>query len=136
MNIALIEQNTPTKGVIYAPALKLLYFAEAKSGSFKQEFHQKLQESAPQRIYSQIADPSQPLSLVESRSHGSKALENYIQERKLTISSRVASGSSLKICRLRRVRRIYTHEWPQQWNGMQQLEMLLSLLWQTKNTHI
>lgn len=98
VNIALIEQNTPTKGVIYAPALKLLYFAEAESGSFKQEFPQKLQESTPQRIYSQIADPSQPLSLVESRSHGSEALENYIQDRKLTISSRVASGSSLKIC--------------------------------------
>ena len=37
VNIALIEHNVPTKGVVYAPALNLLYFAEAESGSFKQE---------------------------------------------------------------------------------------------------
>lgn len=122
VNIALLEHNVPTKGVVYAPALNLLYFAEAESGSFKQEFKQELKldltqnsnpnskqdstqdvskdtkKSTPIQLFSVKADPKQPLRLVESRSHGSEALENYIREHNLQISSRVASGSSLKIC--------------------------------------
>ena len=122
VNIALIEHNVPTKGVVYAPALNLLYFAEAESGSFKQELKQELKleltqnsnpnskqdttqdstqdtkKSTPIQLQSVKADPKQPLRLVESRSHGSEALENYIRENNLQISSRVASGSSLKIC--------------------------------------
>lgn len=98
VNIALIEQNIPTKGVIYVPALNLLYFAEAESGSFKQKVHEKSETNIPQRIYSRVADPNQPLSMVESRSHGSEELQKYIQEHNLQISSRVVSGSSLKIC--------------------------------------
>ncbi|MBT6399881.1 MAG: 3'(2'),5'-bisphosphate nucleotidase CysQ [Verrucomicrobia bacterium] len=118
VNIALIEHNVPTKGVVYAPALNLLYFAEAESGSFKQELKLDLTQnsnpnskqdstqdvpkdtnkSTPIQLFSIKADPKQPLRLVESRSHGSEALENYIREHNLQISSRVASGSSLKIC--------------------------------------
>ena len=122
VNIALIEHNVPTKGVVYAPALNLLYFAEAESGSFKQELKQELKleltqnsnpnskqdttqdstqdtkKSTPIQLQSVKADPKLPLRLVESRSHGSEALENYIREHNLQISSRVASGSSLKIC--------------------------------------
>ena len=106
VNIALIEHNVPTKGVVYAPALNLLYFAEADSGSFKQDLTQNSNQdssqgtnkSTPIQLQSVKADPKQPLRLVESRSHGSEALENYIREHNLQISSRVASGSSLKIC--------------------------------------
>lgn len=36
VNIALIENGTPVLGVIYAPCLKWLYFAD-ETGSFKQE---------------------------------------------------------------------------------------------------
>ena len=118
VNIALLEHNVPTKGVVYAPALNLLYFAEAESGSFKQELKLDLMQdsspnskpdstqdvpkdtkkSTPIQLQSVKADPKLPLRLVESRSHGSEVLENYIREHNLQISSRVASGSSLKIC--------------------------------------
>ena len=114
VNIALLEHNVPTKGVVYAPALNLLYFAEAESGSFKQDLKLDLtqnsnleskqdstkdtKKSTPIQLQSVKADPKLPLRLVESRSHGSEALENYIREHNLQISSRVASGSSLKIC--------------------------------------
>jgi 3'(2'), 5'-bisphosphate nucleotidase len=47
VNIALIEHNVPTKGVVYAPALNLLYFAEAESGSFKQIISPKHEEHPP-----------------------------------------------------------------------------------------
>lgn len=99
VNIALIEHNVPTKGVVYAPALNLLYFAETESGSFKQIISPKHEKQQPPvRIYSRKADSKKPLTLVESRSHVSQALEDYINENNLQISSRVASGSSLKIC--------------------------------------
>ena len=99
VNIALIEHNVPTKGVVYAPALNLLYFAEANSGSFKQIISPKHEKQQPPvQIYSRKAESNQPLTLVESRSHGSQALEDYIIENNLQISSHVASGSSLKIC--------------------------------------
>ena len=35
VNIALIENNKPVLGVIYAPALKTLYYAQSQLGSFK-----------------------------------------------------------------------------------------------------
>ena len=35
INIALIKHNRPILGIIYAPALKVLYFAFSKGGSFK-----------------------------------------------------------------------------------------------------
>ena len=48
VNIALIQQDIPTKGVVYAPALNLLYFAEANSGSFKQIISPKHEKQQPQ----------------------------------------------------------------------------------------
>ena len=35
VNIALIENSTPVIGVIYAPALNVLYFSERKLGAYK-----------------------------------------------------------------------------------------------------
>ncbi|GMT50115.1 MAG: hypothetical protein IEMM0008_1654 [bacterium] len=35
VNIALIEKGVPTLGVVYAPALNLLYWAEKDAGAFK-----------------------------------------------------------------------------------------------------
>ena len=36
VNIALIEFGQPILGVVYAPALKVIYFAEKDYGSFKE----------------------------------------------------------------------------------------------------
>ena len=38
VNIALIENNEPVLGVIYAPALSILYYACKNNGSFKLSF--------------------------------------------------------------------------------------------------
>ena len=78
---------------MYAPAKKLLYFAEKDSASFKQ-----VGEEEATRIFSSKADSSVPLRMIESRSHGSEALENYLKENNLKIKERISSGSSIKIC--------------------------------------
>ena len=91
VNIALIENGAPVLGVVYAPARDLFYFAEAGRGAFEQ-----YGDNPPTRILSERADPSQPLSVVTSRSHPSEELERYLEQ--FEIRERVYAGSSLKFC--------------------------------------
>lgn len=93
VNIALIDEGVPVLGVVYAPAMKLLYYGKKGIGSFKREDGKQ-----EQRIISEKADKSVPLSIIESRSHGSSALEEYLVKEKIQVKDRVKSGSSLKIC--------------------------------------
>lgn len=91
VNIALIENREPTLGVIYVPAKDLLYYAEKGCGSWKQEGR-----NAPVQIFSSVPDLSRGLIVVESRSHPSAALENYLKD--LPVNERIFAGSSLKFC--------------------------------------
>lgn len=93
VNIALIENGEPILGVVYTPAMDLLYYAEKGNGAFKQ-----VGDKNPEQIFSERADKTKPLSLIESRSHGSQELEDYLVNENLNVIERVKSGSSLKIC--------------------------------------
>ena len=91
VNIALIEDGEPVLGVVVAPASGLLYYARMGEGTWKREG-----AGEPQRLQSILSDPSEPLRIVESRSHPSPALEAFLKQ--LTVAERVRSGSSLKFC--------------------------------------
>ena len=91
VNIALIDGGVPVLGVIYAPALDLLYYAGAGLGSWKREAG-----GAPVRITSRPPLPQHALRVAESRSHPSKELEAYLQT--IPVAERVPAGSSLKFC--------------------------------------
>ena len=91
VNIALIDRGVPVLGVIYAPALDLLYYAGAGLGSWKRSG-----DGAPARIVSQPPLPGHALRVAESRSHPSPELEAYL--RTITVAERVPAGSSLKFC--------------------------------------
>ncbi|MGE0352457.1 MAG: 3'(2'),5'-bisphosphate nucleotidase CysQ [Gemmatimonadales bacterium] len=91
VNIALIDRGDPVLGVIYAPALDLMYYAGRGLGSWKQE-----RGTAPARIYSSAPAPDAALTVAESRSHPSQALEEYLAG--LRVGRRVQAGSSLKFC--------------------------------------
>lgn len=93
VNIALIDNGEPVLGVVYTPVMDLLYYAEKGKGSFRQEGN-----SSATRIFSERSSKSDELSLIESRSHGSQELEDYLEKEGLTVTKRVKSGSSLKIC--------------------------------------
>lgn len=93
VNIALIENGEPILGVVYTPAMDLTYYAEKDNGSFKQNGNE-----TPVRIFSERANKSKPLSMIESRSHGSTELEEFLEKENLNIVERIKSGSSLKIC--------------------------------------
>lgn len=91
INIALIQDEEPILGVIYAPALKVLYFAQHGKGAWKQP-----DGDLAERLCSRVPDPTRALTVVESRSHPSPALERFL--RVYRIKDRVRIGSSLKFC--------------------------------------
>lgn len=93
VNIALIENGKPVLGVVCLPAKDVLYFGQKGLGSYKSE-----QQKEAQRIYSQAADISKPLTVIQSRSHGSDNLKEELAEKGITMKDSVRAGSSLKFC--------------------------------------
>jgi 3'(2'), 5'-bisphosphate nucleotidase len=91
VNVGLIEDGEPTFGVVLAPALDLLYWAEKGAGAWREA-----QGRAPERIYSTEPAPGTPLTIVESLSHPSPELEEYLKT--IPVKERVKAGSSLKFC--------------------------------------
>ena len=91
VNVALIEDGEPVLGVVAAPAAGLLYYARAGEGAWKREG-----DGLPRRLRSTLSSPSDPLRVVESRSHPSAALEAFLEP--LNVVERIKSGSSLKFC--------------------------------------
>ncbi len=91
VNVALIEDGEPVFGVVLAPALDLLYWAVKGGGAWREE------KSGPaERIYSSPPAPGTPLTVVESLSHPSPELEEYLKT--IPVGRRVKAGSSLKFC--------------------------------------
>lgn len=94
VNIALIEHDRPTHGVVYAPAIKTLY-AGGPDGAVKAAvdpsgvLHQQTSINARQA-------PDAGLVAVASRSHRTPETDAYLET--LTISDFTAAGSSLKFC--------------------------------------
>jgi len=91
VNIALIEDGQPVLGVVVAPASGLLYYAMEGKGAWRRKG-----DSEPERLQSTLSDSSQPIRVVESRSHPSPSLEAFLEP--YTIAARIKSGSSLKFC--------------------------------------
>jgi 3'(2'), 5'-bisphosphate nucleotidase len=91
VNVALVENGEPVLGVVQAPALDLLYWAVKGGGAWREE-----KGGAAERIYSSAPAPGTPLTIVESLSHPSPELEEYLQT--IPVAQRVKAGSSLKFC--------------------------------------
>jgi 3'(2'), 5'-bisphosphate nucleotidase len=91
VNVALIEDGEPVFGVVLAPALDLLYWAVKGGGAWREE-----KGGAAERIYSTAPAPGTPLTVVESLSHPSPELEEYLKT--IPVARRVKAGSSLKFC--------------------------------------
>jgi len=91
VNVALIENGEPVLGVVLAPALDLLYWAVKGEGAWREE-----KARPAERIYSTAPAPGKPLTVVESLSHPSPELEEYLHS--ISVARRVKAGSSLKFC--------------------------------------
>ena len=91
VNVALIEDGEPVFGVVEAPALDLVYWAVKGGGAWREEKGGKAE-----RIYSTVPEAGAPLTVVESLSHPSQELEDYLKT--IPVAKRVKAGSSLKFC--------------------------------------
>jgi 3'(2'), 5'-bisphosphate nucleotidase len=96
VNIALIDQGRSVLGVVYAPALALLYWGGPALGAHR------IQDGSKQAIH--VAQESgqqgltQPCRVVASKSHLNEATQKFID--KLGEVSLMQAGSSLKFCRI------------------------------------
>jgi 3'(2'), 5'-bisphosphate nucleotidase len=91
VNVALIVEGEPVLGVVGAPALDLVYWAVKGEGAWREE-----KGGPAERIYSEARTPGEPLTIVESLSHPSQELEDYLKT--IPVGRRVKAGSSLKFC--------------------------------------
>lgn len=90
VNIALIRDNKPVAGVVYAPALETLYYGEKEKGAFKQA---GTELAKPIKV-SKKRDND--LIAVRSGSHASP--EEDVVLAKYNITRSFSKGSSLKFC--------------------------------------
>ncbi len=111
VNIALIKENTPIAGVIYAPIINSLYFAVEGIGSFKIEadytdlIHLSLSNNIVEQFISAskklpIKDTERKYTVVASRSHMSEETQEFIEELRVKHGELdlISKGSSLKLC--------------------------------------
>lgn len=97
VNIALIDQHEPVMGVVYAPALQLLYIAErngpaGKPVAFRQRGDAPLEAIQCSRF---LVGNNAPLRAVGSRRHGLEKIDSLLAKLPYTLDNR---GSALKIC--------------------------------------
>ncbi|HQR60465.1 MAG TPA: 3'(2'),5'-bisphosphate nucleotidase CysQ [Methylophilaceae bacterium] len=90
VNIALIDDHRPVMGVVFAPALNLLFYATSGGGAFRQ-----MKQQAPQAIRARAFDATQ-VTVAGSRSHGDARLLNFLG--RIGPHMLISMGSSLKIC--------------------------------------
>ena len=100
INIALVRDGVPRFGIIYAPALGVLYATLGEDQAIEAQVLPdaevtRFADLATARIRSRAA-PADGLVAVASRSHGSQATDAFLGQYK--IARRTAAGSSLKFC--------------------------------------
>lgn len=96
VNIALVENGVPTRGVVYAPAKERLFMTDENGASFEETgpfSGDGMGELTPIKV----SNPDNAaLMVVASKSHRDQATEDYIN--KYSISDSRSAGSSLKFC--------------------------------------
>ena len=105
VNIALINDGVPVMGVVYAPVIETIYFANEGYGAYKCEnvgvssSHPEILEKAKE-----LRNPKTPtktkLTIVASKSHLSPETQDFIDSMKEMYKEveLISKGSSLKLC--------------------------------------
>ena len=102
VNISLVENSIPVIGVIYAPALNVLYFSERKLGAYKTLITALDEFDNSKAFRLPLVEKSNEYKVLTSRSHLDDKTLDYIDNLKvnnLKVVS-VPMGSSLKFCLL------------------------------------
>ena len=97
VNIALIENNRPTLGVIYAPVSNELYFAKKNFGSFKILTSTQLNTLDNAKKISIKINKTNKVKIIGSRSHSNPILQKWVSKN-FNDFQILQKGSSLKFC--------------------------------------
>lgn len=96
VNIALVEQGQPTRGVVYAPARQRMFLTLADGSSVEEEgpfAPDTIGRTRPVRV---ARSDNSALMVVASKSHRDQATDAYIA--KYAVKDMTSAGSSLKFC--------------------------------------
>jgi 3'(2'), 5'-bisphosphate nucleotidase len=90
VNIALVENHQSVLGVVFAPALDLLFYGAKGEGAYRQ-----LADRAPELMHARDFDVTQ-VAVVGSRSHAGDELMQFLD--RMGPHMLISMGSSLKVC--------------------------------------
>ncbi len=96
VNIALVENGVPTRGVVYAPAKNRLFYTDADGQTVEESGAFDLMETGSTTPLSVRSSNNDGLIVVASKSHRDAATDDYID--KYSVASSTSAGSSLKFC--------------------------------------
>jgi 3'(2'), 5'-bisphosphate nucleotidase len=97
VNIALIENGRPVRGVVYAPAINRMFWGDLEMGAATADV--AAGDGLPEKTWTQMnvrKPPAAGLTVVASRSHGDEATEAFLAKHR--VKKRTSAGSSLKFC--------------------------------------
>ncbi len=96
VNIAYVQDGTPIRGVVYAPARGRLFYTDAQGRSVEEEGEFALDAPGPTHPVHVSRPDNDALVVVASKSHRDQATDDYIARYKVADSR--SAGSSLKFC--------------------------------------
>ncbi|MBF9029353.1 3'(2'),5'-bisphosphate nucleotidase CysQ [Rhodobacterales bacterium HKCCE3408] len=95
VNIALVENGVPTRGVVYAPAKGRLFYTDASGRSVEETGALDPEVQGPVEPIS-VSAPAGALRIVASKSHRNAETEEYLA--RFPGAETKSAGSSLKFC--------------------------------------
>lgn len=96
VNIALVEDGVPTRGVVYAPAKKRMFYTRADGQTIEETGPLHPDVVGQQNIIAVSQPDNKALYVVASKSHRDQATDDYINKYK--VRDMKSAGSSLKFC--------------------------------------
>lgn len=96
VNIALVEDGVPTRGVVYAPAKKRLFYTTSAGRSVEEHGALDPKNVGETTPISVAKSNNEALFVVASKSHRDQATDDYIS--KYNVEDMKSAGSSLKFC--------------------------------------
>ncbi len=96
VNIALVEDGVPTRGVVYAPAKGRMFYTQANGQSVEETGALDKDRVGPTTPMTVSSPDNSALLVVASKSHRDQATDDYIN--KYHVKDSKSAGSSLKFC--------------------------------------
>jgi 3'(2'), 5'-bisphosphate nucleotidase len=96
VNIALVENGVPTRGVVYAPARERMFWTDADGHTVEETGPFDAEQIGQTAAISVRTPNNDALLVVASKSHRDAATDSYIN--KYQVADSRSAGSSLKFC--------------------------------------